>query len=82
MFMVVRTPCHSPLLIKGTSKRGKVRKNFELFLRGPGWDWNLGRNPLTYIRNIQKGEKEKKSWYQYVFLKSPGRTRPQRKCEE
>jgi hypothetical protein len=24
--------------------------------------------PLTYLRNIEKGKKEKKSWYQYVFL--------------
>jgi hypothetical protein len=22
----------------------------------------------TYLRNIEKGKKEKKSWYQYVFL--------------
>jgi hypothetical protein len=22
----------------------------------------------TYIRNIEKGKREKKSWYQYVFL--------------
>ena len=24
--------------------------------------------PHTYLRNIEKGKKEKKSWYQYVFL--------------
>jgi hypothetical protein len=24
--------------------------------------------PHTYLRNIRKGKKEKKSWYQYVFL--------------
>jgi hypothetical protein len=26
--------------------------------------------PHTYLRNIQKGKREKKSWYQYVFLAS------------
>jgi hypothetical protein len=36
-------------------------------LRGPGWDWNFSRNPVTYIRNIQEGKKEKKSQYQYIF---------------
>jgi hypothetical protein len=25
--------------------------------------------PHTYLRNIEKGKKEKKSWYQYVFLR-------------
>jgi hypothetical protein len=35
---------------------------------GPSWDGDLGRYPLTYIRNIEKGKKEKKSWYQYIFL--------------
>jgi hypothetical protein len=24
--------------------------------------------PHTYLRNIEIGKKEKKSWYQYVFL--------------
>jgi hypothetical protein len=24
--------------------------------------------PHTYLRNIEEGKKEKKSWYQYVFL--------------
>jgi len=24
--------------------------------------------PHTYLRNIQKGKKEKKSWYWYIFL--------------
>jgi hypothetical protein len=23
--------------------------------------------PLTYLRNIEKRKKEKKSWYQYIF---------------
>jgi hypothetical protein len=23
--------------------------------------------PLTYLRNIEQGKKEEKSWYQYVF---------------
>ena len=28
----------------------------------------FGAQPPIYIRNIEKGKKEKKSWYQYVFL--------------
>jgi hypothetical protein len=36
-------------------------------LRGPSRDGNFGYNPY-YIRNIEKGKREKKSWYQYVFL--------------
>jgi hypothetical protein len=24
--------------------------------------------PPTYLRNIEKGKREKKFWYQYVFL--------------
>jgi hypothetical protein len=32
----------------------------------PGWWGNL--NTAPYLRNIEEGKKEKKSWYQYVFL--------------
>jgi len=27
-----------------------------------------GAQPHIWLRNIEKGKKEKKSWYQYVFL--------------
>jgi hypothetical protein len=53
---------HSPLLIKGTSRREKVRKNLN-----PPDKSKLAENsrsrPSTYLRNIQKPKKEKKSWY-------------------
>jgi hypothetical protein len=55
-------PGHRPLLIKGTSRRQKVRKNLN-----PPEKSKLPENsrsqPHTYLRNIQKGKKEKKSWY-------------------
>jgi hypothetical protein len=55
-------PGHSPLLIKGTSSREKVRKNLN-----PPEKSKLAQNsrslPHTYLRNIQRGKKEKKSWY-------------------
>jgi len=28
----------------------------------------FGRDLPIYIRNVEKAKKEKKSWYQYVFL--------------
>ncbi len=45
-----------------------MRKNFDCHKR-PGRDPRevLATAP-TYVRNIQKGKKEKKSWYQYIFL--------------
>jgi hypothetical protein len=29
---------------------------------------HFGRDLPIYIRNVEKAKKEKKSWYQYVFL--------------
>jgi len=29
---------------------------------------HFGRNLLLILRNIEKGKREKESWYQYVFL--------------
>jgi hypothetical protein len=55
-------PGHSPLLIKGTSRREKVRKNLN-----PPEKSKLAESsrsqPHTHLRNIQKGKKEKTFWY-------------------
>jgi hypothetical protein len=53
---------HSPLLIKGTSRREKVRKNLNPPEK-PKLAENSRLQPHTYLRNIQKGKKKKKSWY-------------------
>jgi hypothetical protein len=55
-------PGHSPLLIKGTSRREKVRKNLYPLEKSKLAE-NSRSQPHTYLRNIQKGKKEKKSWY-------------------
>src|ERR1700730_7561642 len=60
-------PGHSPLLIKGTSRREKVRKNLNPPEKSKRAEHSRSR-PSTYLRNIEKRKKEKKSWYQYVFL--------------
>src|SRR5713101_1208786 len=36
--------------------------------RGPALGEKYQPQPPIYLRNIEKGKKEKKSWYQYVFL--------------
>jgi hypothetical protein len=53
---------HCPLLIKGTSRREKVRKNLYSPEKSKLAE-NSRSQPHTYLRNIQKGKKEKKSWY-------------------
>jgi hypothetical protein len=53
---------HSPLLIKGTSRREKVRKNLTPPEKSKLTE-NSRSQPHTYLRNIQKGKKEKKYWY-------------------
>lgn len=65
----------SPLLLKGTSRREKVRKNLNPSEKSKPTE-NSRSQPHTYLRNIQKGKKEKKSWYQYIFLKVAGRSAP------
>jgi hypothetical protein len=55
-------PSTAPYLIKGTSRREKVRKNLN-----PPEKSKLAENsrsqPSTYLRNIQKSKTEEKSWY-------------------
>jgi hypothetical protein len=51
-----------PLLIKGTSRREKVRKNLNPPEKSKRSE-NSRSEPHTYLRNIQRGKKEKKSWY-------------------
>jgi hypothetical protein len=55
-------PGHSPLLIKGTSRREKVRKNLNPPEKSELAELSRSR-PSTYLRNIEKGKKEEKSWY-------------------
>jgi hypothetical protein len=57
----------SPPTYEGTSNGKKVRKNFNPS-DGAGLEHNSLLQPPTYLRNIEKGKKEKKSWYQYIFL--------------
>ncbi len=49
---------HSPLLIKGTSRREKVRKNLNSPEKSKLAE-NSRSRPSTYLRNIQKSKKEK-----------------------
>jgi hypothetical protein len=52
-------PGHRPLLNKG---REKVRKNLNLLEKSELAEHSRSR-PSIYLRNIEKGKKEKKSWY-------------------
>src|SRR5260370_14880280 len=51
------------------ASREKVRKNL-IPWSGPRLPEKSRPQPHTYLRNIQKGKRGKKSWYQYVFLAS------------
>jgi hypothetical protein len=53
---------HRSPLIKGTSRREKVRKNLN-FLEKSELAEHSRYGPLFILRNIEKGKKEKKSWY-------------------
>lgn len=50
------------LLIKGTSRREKVRKNLNPTEKSELAKHSRSR-PSTYVRNIQKSKTEEKSWY-------------------
>jgi hypothetical protein len=54
---------------------------FRVCLAGSGVDLyeKLARRFAKFLRNIEKGKKEKKSWYQYVFLGIAPENEPQTK---
>jgi hypothetical protein len=43
------------------------------------WITKLARVLANHSSRIEKAKAEKKTWYRYVFVESPGRTSPQRK---
>ena len=47
---------------------GKSKKLFFIRRKVPRPVEKSQPQPHTYLRNIEKAKKEKKSWYQYVFL--------------
>jgi hypothetical protein len=47
---------------------GKSKKLFFIRRKVPRPVEKSQQQPHTYLRNIEKAKKEKKSWYQYVFL--------------
>jgi len=47
---------------------GKSKKLFLIRRKVPRPVEKSQPQPHTYLRNVEKAKKEKKSWYQYVFL--------------
>jgi hypothetical protein len=62
-----RTPPTAPKYVRNI-QTGKSKKESLCPGKFEAGEKNLAYRPPTDIKNIEKGNEEKKSWYQYVFL--------------